>query len=327
MQPDLWRSSWEWGGSSAGFVFSALQNITHLSGASSFLAAAAAEGGDGNVAGTFDRCMPAWAANGTACPHGNAINLPFAAFTAPLHPGLVSLVACCYSMLPFFGMLANLLLILKRRRSREVIWLLFTLSTSGLNALIKLMVGQPRPASCLTSCGMPSGHSCYAIGFLLFAMLWDSVSRVPMDDQAGGDDRRALRGVAFACLLLPVPWSRVQLGDHSESQVFVGSAVGAVGAGIWLLALGPCCEAFLERFLRSALPASSRQSVGGRGGRSGGSAREPVLDRSLIDRGNSGNSLELSGQKSDDFAGVMAAGSMQGSTGAAPAWDEMGDAI
>lgn len=38
----------------------------------------------------------------------------------------------------------------------------------------------------------------------------------------------------YAVLLLPVPWSRVQLADHTEVQVFVGSACGFVAATLWI---------------------------------------------------------------------------------------------
>mmetsp|Transcript_37862 Transcript_37862/g.105357 ORF Transcript_37862/g.105357 Transcript_37862/m.105357 type:complete len:208 (+) Transcript_37862:1290-1913(+) len=73
-----------------------------------------------------------------------------------------------------------------------------------------------------------------------------------------------------AALLLPVPWARVQLRDHSASQVIWGSVLGVGTALVWIVALGPCCDAFLKRAVFEQAPA--REVV-----------TEPVLDSSLLE--------------------------------------------
>mmetsp|Transcript_53080 Transcript_53080/g.116219 ORF Transcript_53080/g.116219 Transcript_53080/m.116219 type:complete len:301 (+) Transcript_53080:364-1266(+) len=274
---------------------------------------------------TFHGCLPSWAESGESCPYGSGVHIPFGSFTAPPSPGLSVLIAEFYSVLPFFAVLVNVFLICKRRRPREVLWLLFSVANVTFNQSMQLFSGQHRPASCLTSCGMPSGHSCYAIGLLLFVLLWDSVARVPTGDEPTEDERRTCRGALLTCFLLPVPWARVHLGDHSERQVFVGSAIGAVGAAVWLVILGPCCEAFLDKVFRSSAISTRGNPRHTSIQSSGSTMREAVLDRSLLDRSSH---LELSKGRHDDTAAVLAAtGSMHGSTGAAPVWDDMGDAI
>lgn len=237
-------------------------------------------------------CVPAWSRESKPCPYGSGIGLPFAAFTLPFELSPASVVACLYSMLPFFVTVANVAVVAKKRRPREMIWLLCTLSLNMFNELLKSMFSEPRPeSSCLTTCGMPSGHSCYAVGLLLIILLWDSVSR-SIDEIERDRPRRSLHGAVLAAALLPILWSRVQLGDHTFRQVIVGACVGALGAGVWLVCLGPCAEAFLEQVMRRVrremlhdAPASIAAAA---------SQREPVLDRSLL--GPSHTSTELASE-------------------------------
>lgn len=228
-------------------------------------------------------CAPAWSREGKPCPNGHNLWLPFAGFTLPLDPTPTNVVACLYSVLPFFAMCANVVLVVKKRRPRELLWILYALSMSLFNEMLQSAFKEPRPVeSCLTSCGMPSGHSCYAVGLFVFILLWDSVSR-SIDDMETAQDNQPRRGrltTILAIALLPIPWSRVHLGDHTVSQVIAGAVVGTLGAGVWLLCLGPCCEAFLEKVMRrvrSEIMIDAQTSIV-----AAASQREAVLDRSLL---------------------------------------------
>jgi len=270
---------------------------------------AAAGGGGGS-------CAPAWSREGKPCPYGHQVWLPFVGFTLPFELSPLNLLACCYSILPFVAMCANVVLVVKRRRPRELLWILFVLSMNLVNEMLKSAFGKPRPGeSCLKSCGMPSGHASYAIGLFVFVLLWDSVSR-SVEDSELAQERKPRKGIhvaLFALALLPIPWSRVQLGDHSRSQVVAGSFVGLLGALAWLLCLGPCCEAFLEKVLRrvrSELLHDAQSSIV-----AAASQREPVLDRSLLGPSTSSSApaggteghhhTELSKSESQGFWGVV----------------------
>ncbi|CAE8736727.1 unnamed protein product [Polarella glacialis] len=148
--------------------------------------------------------------------------------------------------------------------------MLFVAFTFVMNDLvIKHIVRQPRPErSCLTSCGMPSSHSAISIGFYVY-MLLDFAARV----RCGGESLLVLPGTLqshspsnslwlsmvkvcrtpwpawevlkplqlaavltfWSVVFIPVPISRVQLGDHYWQQVLVGGAVGGCTASFWWL--------------------------------------------------------------------------------------------
>jgi len=80
-------------------------------------------------------------------------------------------------------------------------------------ALLKRLLRQPRPeSSCLKSNGMPSSHSALSLAWSWTMSRWPAPFR------------------AVIVFLLLVPWSRVQIGDHSVSQVVVGGVLGAGAA-------------------------------------------------------------------------------------------------
>mmetsp|Transcript_89965 Transcript_89965/g.259301 ORF Transcript_89965/g.259301 Transcript_89965/m.259301 type:complete len:260 (+) Transcript_89965:146-925(+) len=248
-------------------------------------------------ASAFEGCVPDWSIEGYPCTHGYKFFLPGSSFTIPSPGSVWTMVGCFYSAMPFFCTLAAILLLLRRRKPREMCWLLCSTSTTAACNLMKRWFREQRPASCLTTCGMPSGHSAFALSFLVFVLVWDSLSRVPQIESGHNCSGRHARKVALACVMLPIPWSRVVLGDHSMRQVFGGSIIGVLGAALWLLIFGPCCEGFLNRLLRrsrSQMPSrgAATGGVGSVGGVGGG--REPVLDRSLLAPG-----FELSLPKAD----------------------------
>lgn len=96
----------------------------------------------------------------------------------------------------------------------------------------KRVLGSPRPASsCLTSLGMPSSHAVVSIGMLLYILLelFLGCNHINGFKMRTPKERVAL-ATFLACLLGPVPASRVHLEDHSAVQVIAGSAIGATMA-------------------------------------------------------------------------------------------------
>mmetsp|Transcript_98045 Transcript_98045/g.272818 ORF Transcript_98045/g.272818 Transcript_98045/m.272818 type:complete len:307 (+) Transcript_98045:43-963(+) len=241
--------------------------------------------GHANVTSGFDDCAPLWSVRGDVCPHGSRFYIPGAPFTLPQSGSLPMLLACCYSALPLLAILVNCTLVLQRRRPREVIWLMCSVSTCVAAKFLRTVLRQPRPQSCLQSCGMPSARAAFAMSLLTFVLMWDSLSRVP-----AAHSQRSSRRVVLVALLLPIPWSGVALGDHTPQQAFAGAVVGVMGAALWLLCFGPCCEGFLNRLLRRR----RREQQGGRAGR-GAVGREPVLDRSLLTPGFELSSVKREG--------------------------------
>ncbi|CAK0800430.1 unnamed protein product, partial [Prorocentrum cordatum] len=218
-----------------------------------------------------DPCVPEWRAESPSseCPYGWVFPAPFCPFTVPDELTVGLLLACTYSLLPLVVVVGIAALAVLRREVRELCLLIFSVVVSVPHALLKLVLLGPRPkGSCLLDCGMPSGHSGFAVG--LFCVLLAECLRGPAPARLG----RAGQVAGLVVSLLPIGCSRVALRDHSVPQVLVGSAVGAAGAGLWLVCLGPFLEAFLSRALgRAAPPAQSAGTA---------SAREPVLDLSLL---------------------------------------------
>eukprot|EP00435_Cladocopium_sp_Y103_P018368 s2503_g4.t1 len=118
---------------------------------------------------------------------------------------------------------------------------------------------EPRPEySCCTSCGMPSSHSAFAASLWAFHA-WDLLWR--LEPRLGWADWDAVAESAlevyrsawrhwdaldslqcsmlflfWSVVLLPVPGTRVVLGDHSPAQVLAGSAVGlCVSTAVWVV--------------------------------------------------------------------------------------------
>mmetsp|Transcript_68916 Transcript_68916/g.150640 ORF Transcript_68916/g.150640 Transcript_68916/m.150640 type:complete len:501 (-) Transcript_68916:180-1682(-) len=128
--------------------------------------------------------------------------------------------------------------------------------------------------SCVESCGMPSSHSAMACGWFVLLFL-DAVRRVhphaleiDREDAAQDADRREFHRVRFRChlfwglfliptpwvrrehlnhrellvtlaiwifIMLPVPFFRIVLYDHTTDQVLFGCTLGVVLALLWYL--------------------------------------------------------------------------------------------
>ncbi|CAK0800431.1 unnamed protein product, partial [Prorocentrum cordatum] len=222
-----------------------------------------------------DPCVPEWRAESPSseCPYGWVFPAPFCPFTVPDELTVGLLLACTYSLLPLVVVVGiAALAVLRREASRRRKRGTDTAARPGERALpadlLRRRQRAPRaaeagPAGSAAEGVLPAGLR-HAVG-ALWLRRWP-VLRAPGGVPAGpGPGPPRPRGAGC---------SRVALRDHSVPQVLVGSAVGAAGAGLWLVCLGPFLEAFLSRALgRAAPPAQSAGTA---------SAREPVLDLSLL---------------------------------------------
>lgn len=196
-------------------------------------------------------CEPTWHQHGEECPYGSKVYLPTSDFTWHDPLTLMDTVAMLYSSFPFFIPLAVSVLLLVRRRFRAAAELLvFVAMLQFSNWVLKKFISQPRPeGSCLTSCGMPSGHATFAVGAAIYAAC--------IIHAMGCKQERLLIALAMV-MLLPIVWARVQLRDHSIQQVTVGSFCGVCTA-LLFLRLRDCLEEYAAR------PSGAAHAVGGVG--------------------------------------------------------------
>ncbi len=163
----------------------------------------------------------------------------------------VNVVAVGFSVTPFVIIIV-LLLSLIIFRSMRVLWYGLLYTFLGVFAvLLKEIMVQKRPeGTCLISCGMPSGHSTASYGLVCFMFL----EQITLYFAKSSTRNEVLWSVCCSLFLLPVPWSRVHLKDHSLAQVLVGSGVGIVFSVLfWLVLALNCmqkCSAWLTRKLR-----------------------------------------------------------------------------
>lgn len=183
-------------------------------------------------------------------------------------------VSIIYGYIPYIIAAITILEFLVRRGTRELSSVLFLGFVTIFNELIfKNLVKQPRPErSCLTSCGMPSGHSTMSSALLTMCLL-DTALRVsyrPDQDvlaravRRGGismwrfacrfllhefvhkftllpltswDELSQVEGVLYSSvwflLLFPIPIARTVTYDHTTEQVMWGSLIGFLEACCW----------------------------------------------------------------------------------------------
>lgn len=110
--------------------------------------------------------------------------------------------------------------------------------TTLVAKLLKSIIKQPRPDPYRlfdkkrTTYGMPSSHS-QAISF--FATYFQQVtmsSLLPINFRILGVPPNVLASL-LNLFSFGVIWSRVYLGHHTKSQVFVGTAMGILSALVW----------------------------------------------------------------------------------------------
>mmetsp|Transcript_27996 Transcript_27996/g.73843 ORF Transcript_27996/g.73843 Transcript_27996/m.73843 type:complete len:687 (-) Transcript_27996:213-2273(-) len=173
-------------------------------------------------------------------------------------------VVFCY--IPYVVALWACVVLVLRRGTRELHFVLFIAIATGSTTLLKMSSVQARPEqSCLSSCGMPSSHSALAVGFFMLHF-FDFMTRArPVlpsfygDMSIGPDPRRWLHHLCevyvtsslsawdeithaqqlmhlagWMCILLPVPLARIVVHDHSPLQVFAGMFMGFTIATVWV---------------------------------------------------------------------------------------------
>lgn len=127
-------------------------------------------------------------------------------------------------------------------------WPLLILLMAGLIVIInegffKRVISQDRPdGSCLHSKGMPSSHAELSVGFWFYFHL-ECIFKPGLTSTSywTKEHKIIVCGLVWL-LLLPVPFTRVQLEDHSWAQVGIGALIGCSVAVGWYLLLN--CWAF-----------------------------------------------------------------------------------
>jgi len=221
------------------------------------------------------RCPPhAWERQGSVCPYGYAVaevTWPFGEMLHESDEGTVMFMRACaiWSTLPYVVYVFSVVRLCRFRGTRDFNFVFFVLFVSLLNQVVlKRLVHQMRPErSCLTSCGMPSGHTTMAMGLLTLALLdimqrvahkpnrtkprlalghWTtrlrhgcaqfllllSLSPTPTWDELS-HFTALVHAVCWIVLLYPVPLARVALHDHTPEQVLAGGTAGFIAACVW----------------------------------------------------------------------------------------------
>lgn len=258
---------------------------------------------------SFAKCAPhAWQQAGLDCPYGTeyyGVTFQSAAKLKDMreqHPNatniiwadndfrqddLMGWICAMYGFVPYAVFFVAFLEFLYRRGTRELNFILCTTTIIVLNeGVIKPIVSQPRPEhSCVTSCGMPSGHSAMAVGSFVMCcldvlfrmkhgesfvshregtragicskMLCDymqgrklrnmfSLSPLAYADYLKYDE--AIASLAWwAFWLVPVPISRIVVQDHTPEQVMIGSLLGGATACAWTFLSRRLQRKFLAR--------------------------------------------------------------------------------
>lgn len=173
---------------------------------------------------TWKKCEPPWAEKGGNCPHGWKLEIPaLASLTVPRQPSCADYLAIGLSLVPVMVSLAAFLRLFLKRGVQEALFIfLFPLLLGVSDLFLKMFFHQSRPeGTCLTTCGMPSGHSISICGvalYILYSCWRCSDTRIA--------HRRACAAISIA-LVFAVAWSRVHLHDHFVDQIIVGALCGS----------------------------------------------------------------------------------------------------
>lgn len=218
-----------------------------------------------------EKCLPTWAhvESGIAvgdCPYGRALlgDVSWIDSSSEDDP-FPNILAVIYGYVPYVIAATFGLELVAKRGTRELQFAIFIVLIVVLNEVAwKRIIQQARPiGSCLTTCGMPSGHSTLAMGLYTLVFLDFSFRLRPTDQRRvrffcdTGTAPRCLRfgrcvfSIALSSasvlshhefvmvtmiwffILIPVPASRVYLRDHSILQISIGSIIGFLEAVCW----------------------------------------------------------------------------------------------
>lgn len=195
-------------------------------------------------------CIPDWAEAGGECRYGQTSGFLLGTWTWP-NEGVTAVhyVAAFYSLMPCLLLCFIALAFLWTRGLREILAFIYQFLCVWVMYGLKLLFQQKRPeGSCLTSCGMPSGHTLQSIGTFTWLAIEVGRARIYEPKQ-----KALILGVA-GLFLLPVGWSRVVFNDHSVEQVWAGAAFGAVVAFLWYGLLQLRVTMWVLKLLKSWIP-------------------------------------------------------------------------
>ncbi|CAA9986214.1 PAP2-like protein, putative [Plasmodium knowlesi strain H] len=135
---------------------------------------------------------------------------------------IFSVVATVYGYIPYAFMLATLLGFLLTSNNMLLYFVFIIPTQLTINDIIlKNILKMSRPIhSALQSYGMPSGHSSFSFSLLTFLILHLL--------EAKKDKWTIMACILAIILLLPIPWSRVYIQDHTLYQVIFGSLLGFI---------------------------------------------------------------------------------------------------
>ncbi|KNA02506.1 PAP2-like protein, putative [Plasmodium vivax] len=135
---------------------------------------------------------------------------------------IISVVATVYGYIPY-GLIILTLLGLMLTFNKLLLYFALIMPTQiTLNDFVlKKILKMGRPIhSALHSYGMPSGHSSFSFSLLTFILLHLTESK---------KDKWTLMAYILAIIaLLPIPWSRVYIEDHTMYQALVGCILGFI---------------------------------------------------------------------------------------------------
>lgn len=199
------------------------------------LVAAAAQQAAASHCSSFDECCNTCGDDSYRCARGpcstSFFTKGFFSISVPTNSvGFWDVIFSFYGMVPYLVPIVIALgLILDKRTWARVFAFFFIPVVAVINVIIVKCLGDcddcSRPCeSCVPSNGMPSGHAANAIGLCLWFLLefWRGFG------QSWTSSRKIVMSLACLLLFIPVPYSRVYLGDHTSLQVGVGSSIGIV---------------------------------------------------------------------------------------------------
>lgn len=208
-----------------------------------------------SVCTTFASCCDLCGADSIRCARGPASQTfwskSFFNFSLPIDKvGFWDVVFSFYGMVPYLAVIfavGHLLVTWAIRRDRRILkWgirilvLCFAIITTVIRAVIIKSLGDC--TQCYRPCGsaagvygLPSGHSMASIGLCAWLLLevWCGTRTTHWLKS-----KQILTSVLLVLVFVPVPYSRVYLGDHTHLQVEVGSALGLVLGVAYFLLLG-----------------------------------------------------------------------------------------
>ena len=158
----------------------------------------------------------------------------------------VSFVCAWLALLPQALCVVYATLIWSTREAEVALMFLGQLGCEAVNFALKRLIKEERPRRIHgKGYGMPSSHAQFVAFWSIFLILFLFVRHRPPHDPAR-DARyrsrtlsrveRIIGSVLASVIAATVAWSRIYLGYHSEKQVVVGCAAGAVCAVGWFVA-------------------------------------------------------------------------------------------